>query len=68
MAFEAGAPISHLRSVIIDRAAALQKRAAPGGILVSGEVAAAALMELGPLAPLAEPIGGEPAFEWRGNS
>jgi len=68
IAFEAGAPISDLRSVIIDRAAALQKRAPPGGILVSGEVAAAALMELGPLTPLAEPIGGEPAFEWRGNS
>jgi class 3 adenylate cyclase len=67
IAFEAGSPISGLRSAIIDRAAALQKRAAPGGILVSGEVAAAALMELGPLTPLAEPIAGEPAFEWTGN-
>jgi class 3 adenylate cyclase len=65
VAGDAAEPIGHLQSVIIDRAAALQKRAEPGGILVSGEVAATALIELGPLAPLGEPIGGELAFEWK---
>lgn len=60
-----GEAIGQLHSAIIDRAAALQKRAEPAGILVSGEVAAAALIELGPMAPHGEPIGGEPAFEWK---
>ena len=60
-----GEAIGQLQSAIIDRAAALQKRAGPGGIVVSGEVAATALLELGPLAPLDEPVGGEPAFEWK---
>jgi class 3 adenylate cyclase len=65
VAVEAGEAIGHLQSAIIDRAAALQKRAEPGGILVSGEVAATALIELGPVTPLEEPIGGEPAFAWK---
>ena len=60
-----GEAIGQLQSAIIDRAAALQKRAEPGGILVSGEVAATALIELGTVTPLDEPIGGEPAFEWK---
>ncbi len=67
VAVGAGEAIGHLQSVIIDRAAALQKRAEPGSILLSGEVAATALIELGPMSPLDEPIGGEPAFEWRRN-
>jgi class 3 adenylate cyclase len=65
VAMDAGEAIGHLQSSIIDRAAALQKRAVPGGILVSGEVAATALMELGPVTPVDEPIGGEPAFAWK---
>jgi class 3 adenylate cyclase len=60
-----GEAIGQLQSVVIDRAAALQKRAEPGGILVSGEVAATALIELGPVTPLDEPIGGEPAFAFQ---
>ena len=59
-----GEAIGQLQSAVIDRAAALQKRAEPGGILVGGEVAATALLELGPVTPLDDPIGGEPAFEW----
>jgi class 3 adenylate cyclase len=65
VAMEEGTPLGHLQSSVIDRAAALQKRAAPGDIVVSSEVAGAALVELGNLAPLAEPIGGEPAFSWQ---
>jgi class 3 adenylate cyclase len=65
IAIDAEEAIGGLQSSIIDRAAALQKRAEPGSILVSSEVAAAALIELGPLTPLDEPISGGPAFEWR---
>jgi class 3 adenylate cyclase len=65
VAVDAGEAIGHLQSAIIDRAAALQKRAESDGILVSGEVAATALIELGPVTPLGEPIGGAPAFEWK---
>jgi class 3 adenylate cyclase len=68
VAIEEGVPLGHLQSAIIDRAAALQKRAEPGGILLSGEVAAAALIELGPLEPLGAPVAGEPAFEWKERS
>jgi class 3 adenylate cyclase len=62
---EEGMLLGHLQSSVIDRAAALQKRAEPGGILVSGEVTGAALKELGSLAPLPESVAGEPAFSWR---
>jgi class 3 adenylate cyclase len=65
VAMEEGTPLGHLQSPVIDRAAALQKRAVPGDIIVSQEVAGAALVELGTLAPLAEPIAGEPAFSWK---
>jgi class 3 adenylate cyclase len=65
VAIEEGMPLGHLHSPVIDRAAALQKRAAPGDIVVSGEVTATALVELGGLAPLSDPIAGEPAFSWQ---
>jgi class 3 adenylate cyclase len=65
VAIETGVALGHLQSTVIDRAAALQKRADPGSILVSSEVAGAALVELGALTPLPEPIAGEPAFSWR---
>jgi class 3 adenylate cyclase len=52
-------------SPVVDRATALQRHAAPGDILVTGEVAAAALVELGSLARLPEAVQGEPAFSWR---
>jgi class 3 adenylate cyclase len=65
VAIQEGIPLGHLQSVVIDRAAVLQKRAEPGDILVSGEAGAAALLELGGVSPLSEPIAGEPAFSWR---
>jgi class 3 adenylate cyclase len=66
VAIEHGVPLGHLYSAVIDRAAALQKRAAPGDILVSAEMAGAAALELGNLTPLPEPVAGAPAFSWRG--
>jgi class 3 adenylate cyclase len=68
VAMDEGTPLGHLQSPVIDRAAVLQKRAQPGDILVGGEVAGAALIELGALAPLTEPVAGEPAFSWRAGS
>jgi class 3 adenylate cyclase len=65
VAIEEGTPLGHLQSPVIDRAAVLQKRAEPGEIVVSAEVAGAALVELGALAPVPEPAAGEPAFSWR---
>jgi class 3 adenylate cyclase len=65
VAVEEGAPIGHLQSPVLDRAAALQKRAEPGDILVGGELAGAAFAELGRLVSLPEPVHGEAAFSWR---
>ncbi|HTE20128.1 MAG TPA: adenylate/guanylate cyclase domain-containing protein, partial [Armatimonadota bacterium] len=65
VALEAGMPLGYLHSPVIDRAAALQKRAEPGDILVSEEVAPAALMELGSLARLPEAVAGGTVFSWR---
>lgn len=56
--------IGRMHSPIIDRAAHLQKDAASGDIVVSGELAAAALVELGRLAPKAGPADGGPVFSW----
>lgn len=65
IAIEEGMVLGHLQSPVIDRAAALQKRAEPGDILVSAEVTAAALTELGSLAALPEPVAGTAALSWR---
>ncbi|MBI3911038.1 MAG: hypothetical protein HY320_08915 [Armatimonadetes bacterium] len=65
IAFKAGTLWDRLNNPVIDRAVALQKRAAPGDIVVGSEVAGAALLELGNLSPLPERIAGEPAFSWR---
>lgn len=55
--------IGTLQSPVIDRAALLQKAAAPGQIAVGADVAATALIELGNLEPLeAGPDG--PFFGW----
>lgn len=59
-------PLGYLHSPVIDRAAALQKYAAPGDILVAPELADAALRELDSLSRLPDPVDGEPAFSWRG--
>jgi class 3 adenylate cyclase len=65
VAIEEGVPLGHLQSAVIDRAAARQKRAAPGDVVVGAELAEAGLQELGNLSRLPEPIDGEPAFSWR---
>jgi class 3 adenylate cyclase len=65
VALEPGTPIGHLNSPVLDRAAALQKRAAPGDIVVGAEVAAAALVELGAVAALPDTLNGERVFSWR---
>jgi class 3 adenylate cyclase len=65
VAIEEGMPLGHVQSAVIDRAAARQKRAAPGDILVGAEMADAGLQELGSLTRLPDPIAGEPAFSWR---
>ncbi|HRF58782.1 MAG TPA: adenylate/guanylate cyclase domain-containing protein [Fimbriimonadaceae bacterium] len=60
-------PIGKLQSPVIDRAAALQKSAAPGQIVVEADVAATALIELGSLDPVASGPEG-PAFGWTPSS
>ncbi|MCS7187025.1 MAG: adenylate/guanylate cyclase domain-containing protein [Armatimonadota bacterium] len=62
---EDGAPIGKIHSHVLDRAAHLQKRAKPGGIVVGGEVAGVALMLLGSVSPLPASPNGQTAFEWR---
>jgi hypothetical protein len=49
-----------------ERAGALREQAEPGDILVTCELAAAALLELGALAPLRREAGAEPVFSWPG--
>jgi class 3 adenylate cyclase len=66
VATQPGTPYGTMHSPVIEWAAILQQRAEPGDILVSGEVAATALVELGRLTPLPETIYGASAFSWRG--
>ncbi len=66
VAFDPKLPLGHLHSAVIDRAATLQKRAAPGSVLVGEEAAAGVRAELpGDLSPLGEPTAGEKAFVWQ---
>ena len=65
VAIETQTPIGHLQSVVIDRAAWLQKQGQPGAIMVSAELAADALVELGSLHPVADDAGGETVFAWQ---
>ena len=66
VSLEEGVPLGELQSSVVDRAAMLQKRADPGAIVVSGEVAAAGLVELGTLSPLPEQGDEERSFSWSG--
>lgn len=52
-------------STLAQHAVALQQQADPGDIVVSGEVTAAALLDLRCLAPLRHEAGEPPAFSWR---
>lgn len=62
---EDGTSIGQIHSHVLDRAAHLQKRAKPGGIVVGGEISGAALMLLGAVSPLPDSPNGQVAFEWQ---
>lgn len=62
---EDGTSIGQIHSHVLDRAAHLQKRAKPGGIVVGGEVFGAALMLLDSVSPLPDSSGEQVAFEWQ---
>jgi len=64
VAVEEGATLGDLQSPVIDRAALLQKSAAPGEVRLTGEMTAAALIVLGQLQPAPDRVAGEPAFAW----
>ncbi len=65
---DAHTPLGQRNSMVIDRAAVLQKRSAPGDVVVSGEAAAVALTELGSLTAVPEGVVGGQAFSWRGTT
>jgi hypothetical protein len=65
VAIDEGATLGDLQSPVIDRAALLQKSAAPGQVRLSGEMTAAALIVLGQVQPASEPVAGEAAFAWQ---
>jgi class 3 adenylate cyclase len=65
VAIEPGVPLGAVQSAVIDRAAALQRRAEPGGVVVGSETLAAGQAELGSLVVLPDPVAGGPAFSWR---
>jgi class 3 adenylate cyclase len=62
---EEGMLIGQIHSHVLDRAANLQKKAKPGGIVIGGEVSGAALMLLGTFSPLPDYPNSQVAFEWR---
>ncbi len=65
VAVEEGSPIGRIVSPVVDRAAALQKRAEPDSIVVGGEISAGALSLLGSVSPLPTAPDKPPAFIWR---
>jgi hypothetical protein len=61
-----GQPIGYLQSAVIDRAAALQKSAASGDIVVSGDLSAEGLTALSRYGRHeGSPEGGVRGFSWR---
>ncbi len=61
-----GAPIGHLQSTVLDRAAALQKSAQPGDIVISGDLSSEGLTALGRYGRHeGSPEGGVRGFSWR---
>jgi hypothetical protein len=54
-----------LRAAFVERAVEVRSRAEPGDIVVTADLAAAALVELGTLAPLTREAGAAPLFSWR---
>jgi class 3 adenylate cyclase len=65
IALEEGVPLREIQSPAMYRAAMLQKRAEPGGIVVGEEVAIAATGQLSALTPLANPPSDQAAFSWK---
>jgi len=65
VAMEPGTPLGYLHSPVIDRAAALQKHAQPGMVVVGSEVTGAALAQLDSVSALPDPGDGQPAFCWQ---
>lgn len=64
IAIDPSVPLSRINSALLDRAAVLQKHAAPGDIVLSGELAQTALLELGPIGPHRASEPGAPVFSW----
>lgn len=60
------APSGYRHGSVIEHATALQQQAAPGEVLIGGEVSAAALAALPGATLQPEPAAGAPAFSWRG--
>jgi class 3 adenylate cyclase len=65
VALEEGVPLREIQSPAMYRAAMLQKRAEPGGIVVGEEVVIVATGELSGLTPLANPPSDQAAYAWR---
>src|SRR5262249_53066814 len=68
VAIEPGTPPGHLHSAVVDRAAALQKQADPGDILVDGSVSPAALQEIGLSPTPGDPAAAGRVYSWRGGA
>ena len=62
IAIDPSVPLRRINSSLLDRAAVLQKQAAPGDIVLSGELAQTALLELGPIGPHMASEPGAPVF------
>jgi len=62
---EDGMFIGQIHSHVLDRAAYLQRKARPGGIVVGGEISGAALTLLGSFSQLPDTPNGQVAFEWQ---
>ena len=58
-------PQALLHSSVLNRAAALRDTATPGEIILSSELAAPGLLELGHLEPMEEAVPGGHAFSWK---
>jgi class 3 adenylate cyclase len=65
VALEEGVPLNEIQSPVMYRAAMLQKRAEPGGIVIGDEVMAAVHDELTGLTPLPDPPADRPAYTYR---
>ncbi len=63
-----GQSLGDLHHPVLDLAAELMRKAEPGGALLSAPLAAAALIEIGPIEPNQEAVKGQTVFAWRGTA